>query len=72
MADTAPVLLWVAGADGRVTFFNRPWQEFTGQTLDEGMRDSWAAVHPDDLEGARESYQAAFDARRTSRLEYRL
>jgi PAS domain S-box-containing protein len=72
MADTAPVLLWVAGADGRATFFNRPWQEFTGQTLDEGMRECWAAVHPDDLENTRESYQAAFDARRSSRLEYRL
>jgi PAS domain S-box-containing protein len=73
MADTAPVLVWVSGQDGRKTFFNRPWLDFTGRTLEEEKGDGWMVrVHPEDVRRCQETYASAFSTRETLRLEYRL
>lgn len=50
IADAAPVLLWVAGSDGRHTFFSRPWLAFTGRTAAEEEGLGWLdGLRPDDL-----------------------
>jgi PAS domain S-box-containing protein len=73
MADTAPVLIWVSGPDKRPTFFNKPWLEFTGRTMNQEMGDDWAAgTHPDDRDRCFATYSSSFDARRSFRMEYRL
>jgi PAS domain S-box-containing protein len=49
IADAAPVMFWTADANGRCTFVNRAWLEFTGRTLNDDLMDGWAdAIHPDD------------------------
>ncbi|HEU4782251.1 MAG TPA: PAS domain S-box protein [Ktedonobacterales bacterium] len=73
MADTAPVMIWVAGPDGLVTFFNIPWLRFTGRALDQELRDGWAeGVHPDDRSRCLSTYRTALHARRDFTMEYRL
>jgi PAS domain S-box-containing protein len=73
MADSAPVLLWLAGPDGRATFFNRPWLEFTGRPLAREVGDGWLdGLHPDDRERCRDVRRAAREARGPFRTEYRL
>jgi diguanylate cyclase (GGDEF)-like protein/PAS domain S-box-containing protein len=73
MADTAPVMLWLAGTDGLPTFYNRSLLEFAGRTLEEEIRDGWVkSVHPDDLKPCLEKFGAAFGARQGFELEYRL
>ncbi|MEQ8753676.1 MAG: PAS domain S-box protein [Coleofasciculus sp. G1-WW12-02] len=73
MADSAPVLLWVAGTDGRCTFFNRPWLEFTGRRLEDELGEGWVeAVHPEDKPNCRQTYSYAFNRRQSFRMEYRL
>jgi PAS domain S-box-containing protein len=73
MADVAPVLIWIAGPDRELTYFNRPWLEFTGRTLEQECGKGWkAGIHPDDLDAVLESYIGAFDARRPFTMEYRL
>jgi len=73
MADTAPVLLWMAGTDSECTFFNQPWLTFTGRPLDMELGTGWAeGVHPEDFARCMDYYLAAFVARRAFRMEYRL
>jgi PAS domain S-box-containing protein len=73
MADGAPVLIWLADTNKRCTWFNQPWCDFVGRTLEHELGDGWAAnVHPDDLEMCRKTYSEAFDAREEFKMEYRL
>lgn len=73
MADTAPVMIWLAGPDGLVTFLNASWLRFTGRALDRELGDGWAVgVHPDDRSRCLSTYRAALQARRDFTMEYRL
>jgi PAS domain S-box-containing protein len=73
MADAAPVMLWVTEADGRCTFLNRAWLDFTGQTLEEGLGLGWLdAVHPDDAAAAERVFLEATARGGPFRVDYRL
>jgi PAS domain S-box-containing protein len=73
IADSAPVMIWMCGADKQCTWFNRRWLETTGRTMDDALRRGWLdAVHPDDMESCQEIYAAAFAGHRPFSLEWRL
>ena len=73
MADTAPSMVWLSEPDGRRTFFNRAWLDFTGQNSSEAVGTGWlGSVHPEDREPSLNACIAALADRQEFRVEYRL
>ncbi|WP_437817762.1 hybrid sensor histidine kinase/response regulator [Sorangium sp. So ce1078] len=73
MADQAPVMIWVTGSDGRATYGNRWWSEFSGQTAAASLGFGWLdAIHPDDRPATIEIFRRAEARREPFRLDYRL
>lgn len=73
MADTAPVMIAVAGPDQAATFFNKCWLDFTGRTMEQEMGSGWTeGLHPNDREMCRIRLASAYATRSECRMEYRL
>jgi len=73
MADASPVMLWMSAVDSNCYFFNQPWLDFTGRTLEQEVGAGWAeGVHFEDFQHCLDTYLDHFNARRPFRMRYRL
>jgi PAS domain S-box-containing protein len=73
MADTAPVLIWTAGPDKSFYYFNKPWLDFTGRTIEEETGEGWMErIHPIDRPQLKAVYDTAFESKEEFRHEFRV
>jgi PAS domain S-box-containing protein len=75
LADALPILVMISDGDGRVSFFNRRWHDFTGQPVSEDeIAQNWQAyMHPDDGAGVQTAWAAAVHrGDRVITMRYRL
>ena len=73
LADSAPVLIWLTGPDHQLSWVNKPWLDFTGQSLGQELGKGWLqGLHPDDHNRYGQTYLSAYEAKRSFTVEYRL
>jgi PAS domain S-box-containing protein len=73
VANTAPVMIWMAGTDKLCNYFNRPWLDFTGRTIDQEMGNGWAdRVHAEEISLCLETYAKSFNRREPFDITYRM
>ncbi|MGZ5190474.1 MAG: PAS domain S-box protein, partial [Flavisolibacter sp.] len=73
VADSAPVMIWIADADNHTTYVNKNWEDFTGINVEEFNILGWhTLVHHDDIEMAFKEYYNAFENREVFNQVYRV
>jgi PAS domain S-box-containing protein len=73
VADSAPVLIWIAGTDGLLSWFNKHWLAFIGKPMEQQQAGGWKeALHPDDRAHCEAVYTAAFERKEYFRMECRV
>jgi PAS domain S-box-containing protein len=73
LADSSPLMIWMAGPDALWTYCNRAWLEFRGRSMAEELGNGWTeGLHPDDRDICVETYLKSFTARQPYRIQYRL
>lgn len=73
VANTAPVMIWMSGTNKVLSYFNKPWLDFTGRTLGAELNNGWVeGVHPDDLSECVKKYSDAFERKESFTRQYRL
>jgi PAS domain S-box-containing protein len=73
VANTVPVLIWMADTNMLCNFVNKGWLDFTGRTPEQELGTGWAeGIHPEDADRCLDVCTNSYDARKEFRMEYRL
>lgn len=73
LADNGQALIWMSDSSKACNYFNLPWLNFTGRTIEQELGFGWAeGVHPDDLQKCISLYENASDLCGKFNLIYRL
>jgi PAS domain S-box-containing protein len=71
--NTIPALVWRNRPDGPAAFFNPPYLDYTGLSLDQALEWGWtSAVHPDDVTGLLETWRGTWSSGKPCEAEARL
>ena len=73
VADTAPVMIWMADPDHLCTYVNQTWLNFTGRPLEAEIGNGWRkGIHPEDVDACTKTCREMFEQRKPFELQYRL
>ena len=59
LAQAVPHIVWTAGADGTVDYFNQRWFEYTGLSVEQAAGSWLGVVHPDEAARCRTDWEHA-------------
>lgn len=72
-AEAMPLIVWIAGPDGRPAHFNSRWSAYTGLSGESGLGDGWVdATHPLDRDRLAEDWRDAVRRGEAGEFECRL
>ena len=72
IANSMPVIVWTANADGSLQFFNDQWYRFTGLSEEQSVGYGWTSVlHPEDYDTCLKAWEEATATARLYELELR-
>ncbi len=73
LTDAIPHKMWTSGPDGRATYYNRQWHDYTGVEGFDALREKiWDFIHPDDRVIAAVEWPKAIKSGENMELEHRL
>lgn len=73
VANTAPVMIWMAGTDKLCDYVNQPFLTFTGRSSEEELGNGWVTgIFSEDAKMCHEAFIRAFDRREPFEMEFRL
>ena len=73
LVDSIPALIHTAMPDGFLDYFNKPWLEYLGVTLDKMAGWNWTAfIHPEDVDGIVAKWRACLATGETFEHETRV
>jgi PAS domain S-box-containing protein len=73
LTETIPAMVVCALPNGCVEFANRAWQEYTGGSLQQLRGSGWqTAIHPDDVRGFAEEWNASLSTGKPFATEARI
>ena len=72
MANSAPVMIWIADIDGLFSFVNKIWLDYTGKKIGDQLGMNWLKnAHPDEYEELLNIYRDAFRSRKPLSAKFR-
>lgn len=72
LTESMPQLVWITEADGRHTYFNRQWVDYTGLSLEQSVAAWENAFHPTEQRGALLRWKQSVAKGELYEAEYRL
>ena len=73
LAETLPLLVFTAAADGTIEYLGTQATEYTGRTEQDMLGAGWAeSIHPEDLERTGKSWFAAIENPQTHEVQHRI
>jgi PAS domain S-box-containing protein len=72
LADAMPQIVWTAAPNGKTTYYNRRWYEYTGLEPGPPSGDEWiSVVHPDELQRTLDRRRETLATGEVFEIEYR-
>jgi two-component system CheB/CheR fusion protein len=73
LSDAIPHKMWTSGPDGRATYYNRQWHDYTGIEGFENLREKiWELIYPEDLADTTKGWSEAVKNGEEMEMEHRL
>jgi PAS domain S-box-containing protein len=73
LADSIPLIIWTATADGKLEYCNKFWLDYSGMTFEQTAELGYTAImHPDDVEQTKATREQVFARGESCEATYRL